>query len=71
MSIYGNHFFPVDSLDTDLTGLNEADVVKTVTNFADLLKQWAAAKKNFAEKKWIYRFIKDDKQKEMLKKHYP
>lgn len=70
MSIYGNHFFPVDSLDTDLTGLNEADVVKAVTNFADLLKQWAAAKKNFAEKKWIYRFIKDDKQKEMLKKHY-
>jgi len=70
MGYFGNNFKPISDLDTDLTGVNEASVVKTVTNFADLLKQWQKAKKNFAEKKWIYRFIKDDKQKEMLKRHY-
>jgi len=69
MGIYGEFSRPVE-LDQDLTNINEGNIIKDVTNLADLFKQWREASKKFAEKKWVYRFIKDDKQKEMLQKHY-
>ena len=41
-----------------------------LADLKDLKNQWKKVADSFTMHKWIYRYIKDDKQEEMLKKHY-
>lgn len=70
---------PEGSIDTLLASTNEAfiEAPKAIDNLKanledlkDLKNQWKKVADKFTMHKWIYRYIKDDKQEAMLKKYY-
>lgn len=52
----------------DLWGVLQG--IKKLTDLNELRKQWRAVADRFTKHKWIYRYIKDEKQEEMLHKYY-
>ena len=46
------------------------DINKSSTDVSAIKKEWSKVADKFVTHKWIYRYIKDEKQKEMLQRHY-
>lgn len=61
----------IDSLDESFMQSKVIDdIKKKQINLQDLKNQWKKVADKFTMHKWIYRYIKDDKQEEMLHKYY-
>ncbi len=54
-----------------IPGADKVETIKDhITNISDLKNQWKKVSDKFTMHKWIYRYIKDEKQEAMLHKYY-
>jgi hypothetical protein len=77
---YGLTFDDLDSYDEEailetiadaIPGANATkEIQKHLTNVKDLHNQWKKVADKFTMHKWIYRYIKDEKEEELLHKNY-